>query len=70
MPAAIRPYSIAVAPDSSERNFLMYCFNFASAGKFRRMSLGCRTLTAQNLRLRESGTFNFSLNCNTINLQI
>jgi hypothetical protein len=70
MPAAIRPYSIAVAPDSSERNFVMYCFNFASAGKFRRMSLGFSTLTAQNLRLRESGTFNFPLNCNAINLQI
>jgi hypothetical protein len=28
MPAAIRPYSIAVAPDSSARNLRTFCFNF------------------------------------------
>jgi hypothetical protein len=31
MPAAIRPYSIAVAPDSSVRNFRTFCFNLASS---------------------------------------
>jgi hypothetical protein len=30
MPAAIRPYSIAVAPDSSDRNFRTFCFNLTS----------------------------------------
>ena len=30
MPAAIRPYSIAVAPDSSEKNFKITLFNAAS----------------------------------------
>jgi hypothetical protein len=30
MPAAIRPYSIAVAPDSSDKNFKKVRFNFAS----------------------------------------
>jgi hypothetical protein len=30
MPAAIRPYSIAVAPDSSDKNLRNVCFNFAS----------------------------------------
>ena len=34
MPAAIRPYSIAVAPDSSEKNFQMCCFNFVSRWSF------------------------------------
>jgi hypothetical protein len=29
IPAAIRPYSIAVAPDSSDRNFKIFCFNFS-----------------------------------------
>ena len=32
MPAAIRPYSIAVAPDSSDKKFKTVCFNCASAG--------------------------------------
>jgi hypothetical protein len=32
MPAAIRPYSIAVAPDSSAQNFLRMVFNSASHG--------------------------------------
>ena len=31
MPAAIRPYSIAVAPDSSEKNFKKIRCNFASS---------------------------------------
>jgi len=30
IPAAIRPYSIAVAPDSSDKNFKKVRFNFAS----------------------------------------
>jgi hypothetical protein len=30
MPAAINPYSIAVAPDSSARNFLRILFNYTS----------------------------------------
>jgi hypothetical protein len=30
MPAAIRPYSMAVAPDSSARNFWKMLFNSAS----------------------------------------
>jgi hypothetical protein len=30
MPAAIRPYSIAVAPDSSDTNFKILRFNVAS----------------------------------------
>src|ERR1700682_1969680 len=30
IPAAIRPYSIAVAPDSSDRNCRTFCFNLAS----------------------------------------
>src|SRR5689334_17263931 len=30
MPAAIRPYSIAVAPDSSDKNFEKTCFNSTS----------------------------------------
>ena len=32
MPAAIRPYSIAVAPDSSDQNFRNVRFKFASTG--------------------------------------
>ena len=32
IPAAIRPYSIAVAPDSSDRNFKKLCFKPASIG--------------------------------------
>ena len=32
MPAAIRPYSIAVAPDSSDKKFKIVRFNSASAG--------------------------------------
>ena len=32
MPAAIRPYSIAVAPDSSAKNFDRERFNLASQG--------------------------------------
>jgi hypothetical protein len=30
IPAAIRPYSIAVAPDSSDRNLSKFCFKVAS----------------------------------------
>jgi hypothetical protein len=30
MPAAISPYSMAVAPDSSAKNFVKICFTFAS----------------------------------------
>jgi hypothetical protein len=30
MPAAIKPYSIAVAPESLDRNFNNLCFTFAS----------------------------------------
>ena len=30
IPAAIRPYSIAVAPFWSNRNSIIFCFNFAS----------------------------------------
>ena len=30
MPAAISPYSMAVAPDSSDKNFKKVRFNFAS----------------------------------------
>ena len=32
IPAAIRPYSMAVAPDSSARNLKTICFNPASSG--------------------------------------
>ena len=32
MPAAIRPYSIAVAPDSSDKKLKTVRFNFASNG--------------------------------------
>jgi len=32
MPAAISPYSIAVAPDSSDKNFKKICFKAASRG--------------------------------------
>jgi len=32
IPAAIRPYSIAVAPDSSNKKFSQICFNNASCG--------------------------------------
>jgi hypothetical protein len=34
MPAAMRPYSMAVAPDSSERNFAKSCFKLTSSVLF------------------------------------
>ncbi len=39
IPAAIRPYSIAVAPDSSDKNFEMLRFKPASYGLYRNGSM-------------------------------
>jgi hypothetical protein len=36
MPAAMRPYSMAVAPDSSAKNCLKMLFKFASGGALER----------------------------------
>ena len=40
IPAAIRPYSIAVAPDSSDKNFRIRPFNSASISTFSRACAG------------------------------
>jgi hypothetical protein len=69
MPAAIRPYSIAVAPLSSDMNFLIRPFNFASADFCADFSRPGKT-TEPDLRLYESGTFNTSANYDAINRQI
>ena len=56
MPAAIRPYSIAVAPDSSDRKFKTVRFNSASTG------CCCFStpagFTGPDLRPGKSGTLN------------
>jgi hypothetical protein len=55
MPAAMRPYSMAVAPESSDRNSTKLCFNSASSafiGSFPSMGHG--------LRLREPSQLNLS----------
>jgi hypothetical protein len=56
MAAAIRPYSMAVAPDSLARSLKQFFFNFAFLrlrGKFRR-----ETMPPQNLRLSKFRTIN------------
>jgi hypothetical protein len=56
MPAAIRPYSIAVAPDSSDKKFKTVRFNSTS--------MGCYALstpagfTGPDLRASKRGTLN------------
>jgi hypothetical protein len=48
MPAAIRPYSIAVAPALSDKNFKTVRFNSASAGVV--MDLRCPQNTGNHLK--------------------
>lgn len=68
IPAAIRPYSIAVAPRSSETNFRKRPFNLTST--VRPEFCRPRKVTEQHLRLRESGTVNFFVRCGPVNPQI
>ena len=47
MPAAIRPYSIAVAPDSSDQNFQIMLFKTRLRFNFK---LRCLNSTSENVR--------------------
>jgi hypothetical protein len=63
IPAAIRPYSIAVAPDWSDRKFNKVRFKPASSGvPYVELLNGSRT-TGNGLRLAKSVRANFRYNC-------
>ena len=63
IPAAIRPYSIAVAPDWSDRKFNKVRFKPASSGvPYVELLNGSRT-TCSSLRLAKSVRANFRYNC-------
>jgi hypothetical protein len=57
MPAAIRPYSIAVVPDSSDKKLKTVRFNFASAGCCYALSTPAG-FTGLHLRVSKRGTPN------------
>ncbi len=57
MPAAIRPYSIAVAPDSLDKNCLRMRFNSASIGVVLAAGQHLRH-TLENLRFNEPHPLN------------